>query len=219
MAPEPGSTRASGGGSPTITPAMSDETLTSEPDAPLDAAPSVQPTGLSQASAPTGRQVGPLVRKALRPVPLLSAGLVLSLVLAGWMGLKVRSDNRLDDARREAIAVAQTYAVNLTTYDHAKLDEDFARVLEGSTGSFRTEYTAASESLRALIAKFKATATGKVLNTAVLSVSTSNAELLLFVDQTVNNSNTDAPRIDRTRMRMGLEKQDGRWLISALDLV
>lgn len=187
---------------------MTDETLTPAADASLDPVPPVPPRSAR----------GPL-RRVLRPVSLLSVGLVLSLVLAGWMGLKVRSDNRLDDARREAVAVAQTYAVNLTTYDYAKLDADFARVLDASTGGFRTEYTAASESLRTLIAKFKATATGKVLSTAVLSISTGRAELLLFVDQTVNNSNTEAPRIDRTRMRMGLEKQDGRWLISSLDLV
>lgn len=156
-----------------------------------------------------------------RPVLLtvLVGGLVLSLGLAGWFGWQVRADNRLDDARRQAVATAQTYAVNLTTYDHAQLEADFARVLENSTGAFRVEYTAASESLRELIARFQATATGKVLSTAVVSVETDRAELLLFVDQTVNNTNTEQPRIDRTRMRMGLEKQDGRWLISSLDLV
>lgn len=209
MAPESGGARGTAGEPPTISPAMTDETLTPAADVPL--APAPPPADPRSARG--------LLRHALRPVPLLAVGLVLSLVLAGWMGLNVRSDNRLDDARREAVAVAQTYAVNLTTYDHAKLDQDFARVLDSSTGGFRTEYTAASESLRALIAKFKATATGKVLSTAILSISTGRAELLLFVDQTVNNSNTEAPRIDRTRMRMGLEKQDGRWLISALDLV
>lgn len=191
---------------------MSDETLTPDAAAPADPAPPAF-------SAPAGHAARGRLRLLRRPVPLLSVALVLSLVLAGWMGLKVRSDDRLGDARREVVAVAQTYAVSLTTYDYAKLDADFARVLDSSTGSFRTEYTAASESLRALIAKFKATATGKVLSTAVVSVETGRAELLLFVDQTVNNTNTQAPRIDRTRMRMGLEKQDGRWLISSLDLV
>ncbi len=190
---------------------MTDETLAPEAAAPVDPAPAASPTAR--------RPVRDRVRNVLRPVPLLVVALVLSLLLGGWMALKVRSENRLDDARREAVAVARTYAVNLTTYDHVKLDEDFARVLDNSTGSFRAEYTAASESLRALIAKFKATATGTVLSTAVVSISTGRADLLLFVDQTVNNSNTEQPRIDRTRMRMGLEKQDGRWLISSLDLV
>jgi Mce-associated membrane protein len=92
-------------------------------------------------------------------------------------------------------------------------------VLDNSTGSFKTQYTQASETLRGLIAKFKAVATGKVLETAVASVDTRRAVVLLFVDQTVTNANAKDPRIDRSRMKMGLEKQDGRWLISSLDLI
>lgn len=158
-------------------------------------------------------------RRPRTVVLALSALLAVSLAAAGWLGLQVRSDNQLDEARRQAVIAAQAYAVDLTTYDHTRLDADFARVLENSTGDFRAEYTAASESLRALIDEFKATATGTVLSTAVLGAETDHVDVLLFVDQTVENSNADEPRIDRSRMQMGLDKQDGRWLISSLDLL
>lgn len=156
-----------------------------------------------------------------RPVvAVLSGALVLALVLAGWLGLKVRSDNDLQDARRTVVAAANGFAVDLTTYNHTRLEADFQKVLDNSTGSFRSEYTAASASLRELIAKFKATATGKVLDSAVVLSSEENrAVVLLFVDQSVSNSNSKEPRVDRSRMKMGLEKRDGRWLISALDLL
>jgi len=161
-------------------------------------------------------------RKArARPVVVVLAGaLVLAVALAGWMGLKVRSDNDLQDARREVLAAANAYAVDLTTYNHSRLEADFQKVLENSTGDFRSEYTAASASLRELIAKFKATATGKVLDSAVvLAEDEDRAVVLLFVDQSVSNSNSTEPRVDRSRMKMGLEKRDGRWLISSLDLL
>lgn len=155
-----------------------------------------------------------------RPVvAVLSGALVLALVFAGWLGLKVRSDNDLQDARRAVVAAANGYAVDLTTYNHTRLEADFQKVLDNSTGNFKSEYTAASASLRELIAKFKATATGKVLDSAVLSSDENKAVVLLFVDQTVSNSNSREPRVDRSRMKMGLEKRDGRWLISALDLL
>jgi hypothetical protein len=35
----------------------------------------------------------------------------------------------------------------------------------------------------------------------------------------VTNSNSTTPRVDRSRMKMGLEKQGGKWLISSLDLL
>lgn len=165
-------------------------------------------------------------RRAARPrggprllIPGLALLSAVLLVLTVLFGLKVRSDDKQDSARRSAVVAATAYAVDLTTYDHARLEADFAKVLDNSTGSFKSEYTAASASLRDLIAKFKATATGKVLETAVLSSDTDSATILLFVDQTVSNSNSKTPRVDRSRMKMGLEKQDGRWLISSLDLL
>jgi Mce-associated membrane protein len=152
-------------------------------------------------------------------LPALVVGLLGLAGVATWQGLDVRHQHRLTSARQQAGAVATTYAVDLTTYDYSHLDAQFAKVLSNSTGSFRSEYTAASASLRDLIAKFKATASGKVLDTAVINSDTGHAQVLLFVDQTVTNSNSTTPRIDRSRMRMGLEKHGDRWLISSLDLL
>ncbi len=176
----------------------------------------------SQTVPPSAESVHRRGRPKGRPgvlVPLLALGLVVTLVLSVTFGLKARDDDKQDSARRGAVSAATSYAVDLTTYDHTRLEADFAKVLDNSTGAFRSEYTAASASLRDLIAKFKATATGKVLETAVVSSDIDKATILLFVDQTVSNANSKTPRVDRSRMKMGLEKQGGRWLISALDLL
>lgn len=152
-----------------------------------------------------------------RPVPMLVLALAASLLFSAF--LLLRDSAGSSDERQELVAVAETYAVNLTTYDHARLDEDFARVMEVATGQFRTEYEVAQQSLRELIVKFRGKATGTVLARAVLGLDDGKGEVLLFVDQTVTNSNTEQPKIDRLRMRMGLEKQSGRWMINKLDLV
>lgn len=176
-------------------------------------------TAPAQAPAPgrRGRARAPRPRSA---VSALGIALVLAVALAGWFGLKLRADGEREDARRAVVAAATGYAVDLTTYDHARLEADFQKVLDNSTGDFRSEYTAASASLRELIAKFKAKATGNVLASAVvLSSDEKRATVLLFVDQTVTNSNSKEPRVDRSRMKMGLEMQGGRWRINALDLL
>jgi Mce-associated membrane protein len=160
-----------------------------------------------------------LFRLRRASVPVLIAALVLSLALAVVQTVRLRHEHQLSAARRQAVVTATNYAVDLTTYDFAHLDAEFNKVLAESTGSFRSEYTAASASLRDLIARFKATASGKVLETAVVSSDTSHAQILLFVDQTVTNTNSTTPRVDRSRMKMGLEKQGGKWLISSLDLL
>ena len=168
-------------------------------------------TASPQARSPRSRPAGLVL--------VLAVALVFALAGAGFAFLEARQDDKVEAARRSVTVVAQAYAVNLTTYDHASLDRDFAKVLDNSTGAFKTQYTTASETLRELIAKFKAKATGKVLETAVASVDAGHAQVLLFVDQTVVNANTKDPRIDRSRMKMGLEKHGNRWLISSLDLI
>jgi Mce-associated membrane protein len=166
-------------------------------------------------AAPAGRG---RVASLARPVPMLSLALVASLLLSVFLLLRGPGGDS-DGDRTELLGVAETYALNLSTYDYAKLDEDFARVLDTATGEFKDQYQVAKESLREAIVKYKGKATGAVLARAVLSFDGDHAEVILFVDQTVTNTGTAQPRIDRLRMRMGLEKQSGRWLINKLDLV
>jgi Mce-associated membrane protein len=179
------------------------------------AAPPASPATVPAAAAPAARRR----RKVSIRVLAFSLALLLCLGVTAFAWREKRSADQISEARRTVTAVAQTYAINLTTYDHATLERDFARVLDNSTGSFKSQYTLASEALRSLIAKYRAVATGKVLEIAVTHVDTRRATVLLFVDQTVNNANTKEPRIDRSRMKMGLEKSGDRWLINSLDLI
>lgn len=190
------------------------------PTPPVDALDEPSPAVASDVAraghaAPAGRgRLGSLAR----PVPMLSLALVASLLFSLFLLIRGPGD---DDAgqRDEVLGVAETYALNLSSYDYTKLDQDFARVLDTATGDFKDQYSVAKESLREAIVKFQGKATGNVLARAVLSLDGDHAEVILFVDQTVTNANTAQPRIDRLRMRMGLEKQSGRWFINKLDLV
>lgn len=43
--------------------------------------------------------------------------------------------------------------------------------------------------------------------------------VLLFVDQSVSNTISPQPRIDKSRIRMTMEKVSGRWLASKVELL
>jgi Mce-associated membrane protein len=180
---------------------------------PVAAPAETVPPPVSHAAPAARRRLAGLAR----PVPMLALALVASLLLSAFLLLRGSGDDEAE--RTELLSVAETYALNLSSYDYAKLDEDFARVIDTATGEFKDQYQVAKESLREAIVKFKGKATGAVLARAVLSLDGDHAEVILFVDQTVTNASTPQPRIDRLRMRMGLEKQSGRWLINKLDLV
>lgn len=137
---------------------------------------------------------------------------------AGVLGWQVWQARQIDHAGQEAERTAVSYAQVLTSIDSNNVDENFQQVLDGATGEFKDMYSKSSVELRQLLIENKATAHGVVIDSAVQSVSKDRAVILLFVDQAVANTKLPDPRIDRSRMKMTLEKVDGRWRASKVEL-
>ncbi len=107
----------------------------------------------------------------------------------------------------------------LTSIDSNKVDENFRQVLDGATGEFKDMYTQSSVKLRQLLIDNKATAHGVVVDSAIQSESMNKVVVLVFIDQTVTNTAAPDPRIDRSRIKMTMEKVDGRWRASKVQLL
>jgi Mce-associated membrane protein len=119
-----------------------------------------------------------------------------------------------EDARRAAVSYAQI----LTSLDPNKVDENFAQVLDGSTGKFKDMYSKSSVQLRQLLIDNKASSRGVVQEWAIQSQAKNKVVVLLFVDQSVSNLKMPDPRIDRSRIKMTMEYVDGRWRASEIEL-
>ena len=140
------------------------------------------------------------------------------LVGTGLLGWQVWQQHQINEASREAQRAAVSYAQVLTSIDSNKVDENFKDVLDGATGEFKDMYSQSSVELRQLLIENKAAAHGVVVDSAVQEASKNKAVVLLFVDQSVTNTKLPDPRIDRSRMKMTLEKVDGRWRASKVEL-
>ena len=151
-------------------------------------------------------------------LPILIGALVATLAGAGFLGWKFWQQQQLDTAREAAQRAAVSYAQVLTSVDSNNVDENFKQVLDGATGEFKDMYSKSSVELRQLLIENKATAHGVVVDSAVQSASKDRAVVLLFVDQSVSNTKLPDPRIDRSRMKMTLEKVDGSWRASKIEL-
>lgn len=127
-------------------------------------------------------------------------------------------EQRTDEAGRQALAAAENFAGVLTNVDTAKLDENFNQTMDGSTGEFKDMYAKSSTQLKQILIENKAAAHGIVHDSAVKSASVDKVEVLLFIDQSVMNSTLKDPRMDRSRVKMTMEKIDGRWLASKVEL-
>ncbi|BBX60796.1 hypothetical protein MSHO_61410 [Mycobacterium shottsii] len=122
-------------------------------------------------------------------------------------------------AGQQAQQAAIAYAQVLTSIDSNNVDQNFRQVLDGATGEFKDMYTQSSVQLRQLLIDNKASAHGVVVDSAVASETVNKVVVLVFVDQTVTNMAVPDPRIDRSRIKMTMEKVDGRWLASKVQLL
>ena len=149
-------------------------------------------------------------------LPLL---LIASLAVNGFLGWKLWQEHEVKEAGQQAQQAAIAYAQVLTSIDSTKVDENFRQVLDGATGEFKDMYTQSSVQLRQLLIDNKASAHGVVVDSAIQSETTNKVVVLVFIDQTVANSQSPDPRIDRSRIKMTMEKVDGRWRASKVQLL
>lgn len=157
--------------------------------------------------------------RRIRPAVLGVAAIVLALTaLSGYLGWQNKTDRDTHAAAAAARQAAESYAVTLTSVDSANLDANFAAVLDGATGEFRDIYAASSTKLRKLLIDHRAAGHGVVIDSGIKSASTDQVVVLLFVDQTVSNTEVPDPRVDRSRIVMTMQRVDGAWKAAKVEL-
>ena len=203
-------------------PIMTDDTAVTE-DAADESATEID-TDAAESDATESDAVS--VDEVAKPKRRLGSLRVIAAIVAffglltgtGVLGWQVWQARQIDHAGQEAQRTAVSYAQVLTSIDSNNVDQNFKEVLDGATGEFKDMYSQSSVELRQLLIENKATAHGVVIDSAVQSVSKDRAVVLLFVDQAVANTKLPDPRIDRSRMKMTLEKVEGRWRASKVEL-
>ncbi len=148
--------------------------------------------------------------------------LALSIALTlSWRSAVNRADRltRTDDLRTAALAAATSYAVDLTTYDHAKLQDQQAKLAGESTARFRATFADSMKTLGPIFQRVQASATGKVTAAAVASVDGTQARVIAFVDQVAQSTEMAKPQTQASRVSLTLVREHGRWLLDRVDLV
>ncbi|MBV0918991.1 hypothetical protein [Mycobacteroides chelonae] len=151
---------------------------------------------------------------------LTAAALVVIAIAAGTAIIgRLYEEQRIEErSSREALAAAQEFANVMINVDSAKLDESSSKTLDRSTGDFKQKYSESSTTLRQVMIENKAKATGVVVDSAVKSATPDKVEVLMFIDQAVSNVAVPDARMDRSRVQITMEKVDGRWLASDVEL-
>lgn len=150
-------------------------------------------------------------------VTTLAVLAVLAAALSAVAAERVSHRHALDRARENAIGAASSSVATVLSYDYRHLAADFSKAEALLTPRFRKEYDrTTAKGVEPLAAKYKAQSSAQVSAAGTVSVDVDRVVVLVFVNQTVTNSNLAAPRLDRSRINVTMVDQDGRWLIDGL---
>ncbi len=150
-------------------------------------------------------------------IVIVVGGLLAGLIVTD---LKLRHQEALGSARTSALAAANTYSVELASYDYRHLDQDFGAVRQHSTPAFQASFGQSSSALESVLVKYHATASASVISAGVVSASTSRVVALVFLEQTVTNSTQKSgSQKDQSRVEMTLTRSHGHWLIDQVKLL
>jgi Mce-associated membrane protein len=147
-------------------------------------------------------------------------GLALLLTLgAGYLKWLDSSVRDADLARIESVQAAKDSTTALLSYRPDTVDKDLGAARNLLTGDFKNAYTSLTDDVVIPGAKQKQiSAVASVRAAASISADPHRAVVLVFVNQTVIMG-TDAPTDTASSVKVTLDKQGDRWLISAFDPV
>lgn len=162
--------------------------------------------------------------------PVLSVLLVLALVAAGVFAYLYRqADDRADDAgqvnelRPGAVEVAGDYAATLMTYDSANFAELDSRITDISTPAFAKDFIEGSRQAREGSANAQAVAKATIKDSGVQSISSTEAVVLVALDQTITSPQTSGELPDgipyQSRVKVTLQREGDRWLLSDFSVI
>jgi Mce-associated membrane protein len=152
------------------------------------------------------------------PVAVLCVAVLLAMVLVGWLALRLREDSAATAARGQVLAAARVHAPVILSYDYRRLDRDFAKAQALLTGRFKEDYgRTTARVIKPVAAGNKAVVDADVAAVSAIWVRSDQAQVLLFVNQKTTTAKTRGPRVDLNRVRMTLQKADGRWLVSNVE--
>lgn len=152
------------------------------------------------------------------------------VILLAWLVLFAVRGSAAAPGSTPAEGKAQEYAdvtkaaraetLAFLTIDDKRMDALTARVLDGSTGSFKKQYKSSLKALKKAAIDQKSISKGRVDQIGLSEVDSDSATVFVAAGSKVKNTGTKGKFEERSwRIKLTMAKQDNRWLISQLEFV
>ena len=152
---------------------------------------------------------------------VLAGGALAFAVLAVLFTVLSVQNMRTDSARTEARAVAEEVVPGLLSYDHQSIADEVDGRAEQVGGTFREDYLSLVRDIvipasdrEQLVTQTSTAAVG-----AMQEAGPGRVQLMMFLNQTSTRAGQEEPSLSGSRVRVTMEQDGDRWLVSALDPV
>lgn len=166
-------------------------------------------------------EVPPARSPLLRIAALIAAALVMCSGLFVWW--QSANDDAIGQAQtRDAVLVATSAHIQtMNSLDYRKVDAGLKAWSRVTTGTLHDQLSGISVDDRKLLAEQKKISTGKVIDSAVVSLDGDSATVLASVEITVkDDAHPDAkPTLKRNRFSADLVKVGSDWKLESLQQV
>ncbi|MGP4000569.1 hypothetical protein [Streptomyces sp. 8N706] len=177
---------------------------------------------MARAGGPPLRLLMRVVRSSRRskavPVVLAVSAAVLA-ALAGYLGVQTYQDNQEEQRNEDILAAARQSALNFTSLDYRRYDQDSDNVLKGATGEFKKQFAAQTKELTKLVGENKSVSEGQVLEAGIARADDQSARVLVVADSKVTNVAAPKGQARNYRLQLDLVLEDDRWLTSNVEFV
>ena len=194
--------------------------VTTLTDDPRGSVATVRPDDTAtDTSTGTGDSAGPRPGARLRwgVAAALALLIVLALVAVAVevVSLRPRSaETRADQAAQsEVVRAAERFTVQVNTYDAGSMDSYQSAMNSMMSPKFRADYQKVIDQLASTIKQAKVSSKGDVLASAVASVDTDSAQVLVVSDASVKTI-YDPNLARHFRWEVSLVKINGTWLVN-----
>ena len=154
-----------------------------------------------------------------RPILVVVASvLVVAAVAVGaFTGFRFWSDRQTENARTDSVAAARRTAEAMFTYDFNTVDRELPKAADNLTSSFRNDYLKLINQAIAPGAKEKQLTVHATAQAAgVVSAERSHATVLVYLNQVTTSKDTPDGNVTPSRVRVAVDKEDGRWLVGQI---
>lgn len=154
---------------------------------------------------------------------LVAVAVAAVLAGGGYGGWWAFQRHQTDVAAAQALAAAEKYVLTLTNFDAVHPDpadeQDMDYLVDGATGEYKDMYARSQAKLLKLQVDKKAAGRGTLIDSTIKSATPNKVVTVLLVDQSVTSVDNPNPLLDRSRVRVTMDKVDGRWLVSYLEVL